>query len=105
MAHPDDAEFLCAGTLIRLAQAGWEVHIATVAAGDCGTTTETPGHQPHGGRRKPGRSAALIRADVSLPRRARRFGGLRQADVAEVLRSVPPRGAAAGFHPHGAATT
>jgi len=42
MAHPDDAEFLCAGTLIRLAEAGWEVHIATCAPGDCGTTTETP---------------------------------------------------------------
>ena len=40
MAHPDDAEFLCAGTLIRLAEAGWEVHIATVAPGDCGTMTE-----------------------------------------------------------------
>jgi LmbE family N-acetylglucosaminyl deacetylase len=39
LAHPDDAEFLCAGTLIRLADAGWEVHIATVANGDCGTTT------------------------------------------------------------------
>ena len=38
-AHPDDAEILCAGTLIRLADAGWEVHIATVAAGDCGSTT------------------------------------------------------------------
>ena len=42
MAHPDDAEFLCAGTLIRLAGAGWEVHVATAAPGDCGTTTETP---------------------------------------------------------------
>lgn len=40
MAHPDDAEFLCAGTLVRLAQAGWEVHIATAAPGDCGTATE-----------------------------------------------------------------
>lgn len=42
VAHPDDAEMLCAGTLIRLHEAGWEVHIATAAAGDCGTTTETP---------------------------------------------------------------
>lgn len=41
MAHPDDAEFLCAGTLIRLAEGGWKVHIATVANGDCGTMTET----------------------------------------------------------------
>jgi LmbE family N-acetylglucosaminyl deacetylase len=37
MAHPDDAEFLCAGTLARLAAAGWQVHIATAAPGDCGT--------------------------------------------------------------------
>ena len=41
MAHPDDAEFLCAGTLIRLASEGWEIHIATAAPGDCGTMTET----------------------------------------------------------------
>jgi LmbE family N-acetylglucosaminyl deacetylase len=39
LAHPDDAEMFCAGTLIRLADAGWEIHIATVAAGDCGSTT------------------------------------------------------------------
>ena len=38
LAHPDDAEFLCAGTLIRLRDAGWEVHIASATAGDCGTT-------------------------------------------------------------------
>ncbi len=42
MAHPDDAEFLCAGTLIRLADAGFEIHIATCAPGDCGTTSQTP---------------------------------------------------------------
>jgi LmbE family N-acetylglucosaminyl deacetylase len=39
MAHPDDAELLCAGTLIRLQRSGWEIHIATMTAGDCGTTT------------------------------------------------------------------
>lgn len=39
LAHPDDAEILCAGTLIRLADAGWEVHIATIANGDCGSST------------------------------------------------------------------
>ena len=91
MAHPDDAEFLCAGTLIRLAEAGWEVHIATVACGDCGTTTETlwaisrAAHRrgPAGGRSDPGH--------ISLPRRVRWFRGLRQAEFAEVRRSVPPR--------------
>jgi LmbE family N-acetylglucosaminyl deacetylase len=42
MAHPDDAEFTCAGTLLRLAETGWDVHIATVTAGDCGSTTDKP---------------------------------------------------------------
>jgi LmbE family N-acetylglucosaminyl deacetylase len=40
LAHPDDAEILCGGTLIRLAEKGWKVHIATVTAGDCGTMLE-----------------------------------------------------------------
>lgn len=38
LAHPDDAEILCAGTLVRLKQAGYEIHIATATPGDCGTT-------------------------------------------------------------------
>jgi LmbE family N-acetylglucosaminyl deacetylase len=36
-AHPDDAEFLCAGTLALLHQQGWEIFIATMTAGDCGS--------------------------------------------------------------------
>ncbi len=42
MAHPDDAEISCAGTLIRLAESGWEVHIATTTAGDCGALSGSP---------------------------------------------------------------
>jgi LmbE family N-acetylglucosaminyl deacetylase len=39
-AHPDDAEFLCAGTLARLAASrAWDIHIASATAGDCGTAT------------------------------------------------------------------
>lgn len=38
-AHPDDAEFLCAGTLALLADQGAQVRIATMTAGDCGSTT------------------------------------------------------------------
>ena len=37
LAHPDDAEFLCAGTLALLRRKGWEVHIATMTPGDCGS--------------------------------------------------------------------
>src|SRR6266513_115986 len=39
LAHPDDAEILCAGTLLRLKAIGYEIHIATATAGDCGTMT------------------------------------------------------------------
>ena len=39
LAHPDDAEFLCAGSLIRLKREhGWEVHIASMTPGDCGSS-------------------------------------------------------------------
>ena len=36
-AHPDDIEFLMAGTLRLLAEAGWETHYMTVANGSCGS--------------------------------------------------------------------
>ncbi len=42
LAHPDDAEFLCAGTLIRLRQLGWQVHIATMTPGDKGSMIHGP---------------------------------------------------------------
>ncbi len=43
LAHPDDAEFLCAGTLARLAREhGYAVHIATLTAGDCGSADAAP---------------------------------------------------------------
>jgi len=42
MAHPDDAEIRCGGALIRLARAGWRVHIATLSTGDCGSMEEKP---------------------------------------------------------------
>jgi LmbE family N-acetylglucosaminyl deacetylase len=41
-AHPDDAEFLCAGMLSLLADRGAVIHIATMTAGDCGSTILPP---------------------------------------------------------------
>src|SRR5690348_16430696 len=39
MPHPDDIEFLCAGTLLRMVEeAGCELHCATMTAGDKGST-------------------------------------------------------------------
>ena len=37
VAHPDDAEFLCAGTLALLKQKGWNVQMATMTPGDGGS--------------------------------------------------------------------
>jgi LmbE family N-acetylglucosaminyl deacetylase len=37
LAHPDDAEFMCAGTMAMLHQKGWKIHIATMTPGDCGS--------------------------------------------------------------------
>ena len=37
VSHPDDAEFLCAGTLAHLSDRGWKVEMATVTAGDKGS--------------------------------------------------------------------
>jgi LmbE family N-acetylglucosaminyl deacetylase len=62
LAHPDDAEMQCAGTLIRLADAGWEIHIATVAAGDCGSTTLPPQEIADIRRREGAAAAARIGA-------------------------------------------
>lgn len=41
-AHPDDAEIRCGGTLTLLAQRGWQVHVATLSVGDCGSMEEGP---------------------------------------------------------------
>lgn len=60
LAHPDDAEFLCAGALTRLQQEhGWEIHIATMTPGDCGSA-ELPADEISRIRREEGRQAAAV---------------------------------------------
>lgn len=41
-AHPDDIEFQMAGTLLRLADLGWQTHYLTLANGSCGSLTLGP---------------------------------------------------------------
>ena len=62
LAHPDDAEILFGGTLIRLAEAGWEIPIATATAGDCGTTVFTSQQISAIRQDEARRSAAMIGA-------------------------------------------
>lgn len=39
MAHPDDIEFMAAGTLLRLGELGWDIHYLNVSGGDLGSMT------------------------------------------------------------------
>src|SRR5437660_5978666 len=58
LAHPDDAEFLCAGTLARLVREhGWQAHIASMTPGDCGSA-ELPPDEIARVRRAEGAAAA-----------------------------------------------
>src|SRR5262249_13457813 len=58
LAHPDDAEILCGGTLIRLVREhGWQAHIATMTPGDCGSA-QLPAEEISRIRRAEGAAAA-----------------------------------------------
>jgi len=63
LAHPDDAEFLCAGTLIRLRREhDFDIHIASMTAGDCGSVEMGPLEISRTRRREGAAAAALIGA-------------------------------------------
>lgn len=63
LAHPDDAEFLCAGTLIRLKnEHGFGVHIASMTPGDCGSADKSAQEISAIRRAEGTRAAALIGA-------------------------------------------
>ena len=42
LAHPDDAEILCGGTLLRLSDLGWAIHVITASPGDMGAVDLSP---------------------------------------------------------------
>lgn len=41
-AHPDDIEFMMAGTLLLLGQRGFELHYMNLASGNCGSMIHSP---------------------------------------------------------------
>ena len=60
LAHPDDAEFLCAGAVARLRQEkGWQAHIASMTPGDCGSV-ERSAAEIAAVRRAEGKAAAAL---------------------------------------------
>ena len=59
-AHPDDAEFLCSGTLAHLADLGAAIHIASMTAGDCGSSILTSAKISRIRRQEAQRAAAKL---------------------------------------------
>lgn len=60
VAHPDDAEFQCAGTLALLAEKGWKVVIATMTPGQAGSDSAGPEEISNIRRAESIESAALL---------------------------------------------
>jgi len=58
-AHPDDIEFVAAGTLLLLRDAGWQTHYLNLSGGDCGSMTTGP-EETRATRAAEGRAAAAI---------------------------------------------
>jgi LmbE family N-acetylglucosaminyl deacetylase len=58
-AHPDDIEFVAAGTLLQLREAGWQLHYLNLSGGDCGSMTTSP-EETRTIRAAEGRAAAAI---------------------------------------------
>jgi LmbE family N-acetylglucosaminyl deacetylase len=58
-AHPDDIEFLMAGTLLLLGRKGWELHYMTLSSGNCGSMVMGPA-KTRAARKQEARAAAKI---------------------------------------------
>lgn len=58
-AHPDDIEFVMAGTLLLLHEAGWEIHYVNVTNGNMGSTVMSAA-QTATTRLREGKSAARV---------------------------------------------
>lgn len=78
-AHPDDIEFMMAGTLILLHEAGWQIHYLNVATGSCGGLQHGPAALRRIRRGESERAAKLLGATYHDSR----------VDDLEIVYSVP----------------
>jgi LmbE family N-acetylglucosaminyl deacetylase len=92
-AHPDDVEFMMAGTLLMLAAAGLDIHVWSIANGCCGALSAN-GDETAKTREKEARSSAAVGGarwhpplvdDLSIM-----FDASLVSRVASVLRDVKP---------------
>lgn len=66
-AHPDDIEFLMAGTLILLREAGWRIHYLNLSTGNLGSLVMSAAETVRVRRREAQAAAALLGATWHAP--------------------------------------
>ena len=66
-AHPDDIEFVMAGTLLLLGAAGWELHYMNLSTGNLGSTTMAPARTARVRRREAQAAAKQLGAAWHAP--------------------------------------
>ena len=66
-AHPDDIEFVMAGTLLLLREAGWEIHYFNLSTGNMGSTVMSAAETARTRRREARAAAELLGAKWHAP--------------------------------------
>ncbi|HEU4939005.1 MAG TPA: PIG-L family deacetylase [Vicinamibacterales bacterium] len=66
-AHPDDIEFMMAGTLLLLRDAGWDIHCMNISSGNLGSLTMSPAKIARIRRAEAQASAAVMQAVWHAP--------------------------------------
>ena len=102
-AHPDDIEFVMAGTLLLLRQRGWEIHYFNLSTGSCGSVRHSAAKLRRMRLNEARRAAKLLRAHFHAPIRTfpdavgsggrrRLRGALHSRDVGRSSRPLGPCG-------------
>ncbi len=66
-AHPDDIEFVMAGTLLQLKAAGWDIHYTNVSSGNMGSTVMSAAETARVRRQEAQAAAKLLGAKWHAP--------------------------------------
>ena len=111
-AHPDDIETLCAGTLALLAEKGHALTLATLTAGDCGSTVTDNDETARIRTAEAAKAASLIGAQyicAGLPDLGVFNDDPTRRLVTEILRAAAPdiviTASPADYHPDHEATS
>lgn len=92
-AHPDDIEFVMAGTLLLLKQSGYDIHYMNLSTGNCGSTVYNS-YETASIRLKEAQEAAAILGATFYPPICNDFEIMYSKEllkqVAEVIRKVKP---------------